>query len=297
MQKQPICKYPIEYSPFRLQEDFPISLLDDNPYILDEHEITSLHVHDCFEIGYCYEGNGIFIIDDKILPFKAGDVSIIFSNQFHKAQSEKGGSSKWDFVFVNVLQLLSDINVQDAAYLTEVLKGSSGFLNILKPEQHSGIIEVIKDIIEELRVRSTGYRSVIKGLIWTLVGKLGRLSGESSEEGGSYKNKAIVRILPALEYMSKHYMETIQISHTAELCSMSLTSFRRYFGNCLKMSPIEYLTKMRIQTASMLLTSTDYSIVEIASRVGYNSLSSFNRHFKVIQGVCPRHWRCGKIYK
>ena len=31
--------------------------------------------------------------------------------------------------------------------------------------------------------------------------------------------------------------------------------------------------------------------LDIASRVGYNSLSSFNRHFKTIKGISPREYR------
>lgn len=296
VQKQPNLKYPIEYSPLLLANEFPVSSLDDNHYVLKEHEITSLHVHDCLEIGCCYDGAGIFIIDDKILPFSGGDVCIIFKDQFHKAQSEKGKSSQWDFVYINANQLLSDISAQDLSFMTRTLRGYTDFINILKPGQHPDIAGIIRDIIEELRVENTGYRSIIKGLTCALVGKLRRLIKEPLERN-NYMSKDIIRILPALDYISKNYMEPIKITHAASLCNMSLTNFRRYFNNCLKVSPLEYTTKIRIQTASILLTSTDYSIVDISSRVGYNSLSSFNRHFKQIQGVCPREWRRGENIK
>jgi AraC-like DNA-binding protein len=291
--KQPMLKYPIEYFPLPLAHEFPVSSLDYNHYILEEQEITSLHVHDCLEIGYCYNGAGIFIVDDKILPFSGGDICVIFKDQFHKAQSEKGKTSQWDFVYINVEQLLADIDVQNLSVITRILRDSTEFINILKSDKYPDIALITKDIIGELRMEKSGYRSVIKALTWAWVEKLGRLMTEPLEDH-NYINKDIIRILPAIEYISKNYMEPIQITDTASLCNMSLTNFRRCFNNCLKVSPLEYITKIRIQIASMVLTSTNYSIVDISSRVGYSSLSSFNRHFKKIQGVCPREWRNGK---
>jgi AraC-like DNA-binding protein len=293
VQKQLILKYSIEYYPLPLADEFPVSSLDYKHEIIEEQEITSLHVHDCLEIGYCYNGAGIFIVDDKILPFSNGDICIIFKDQFHKAQSEKGKSSQWDFVNINVELLLADINVQNLLVITRILRGCTDFINILKSDQHPDITLITKDIIEEIRMAKSGYKSVIKALTWALVVKLGRLITEPSEDN-NYTSKDIIRILPALEYISKNYMDPIQITDTASLCNMSLTNFRRCFNNCLKVSPLEYITKIRIQTASMFLTNTNYCILDISSRVGYSSLSSFNRHFKKIQGVCPREWRNGK---
>lgn len=289
MQKRPNLNYPIEYSPYTFPEDFPVSSLVGEPYVLEE-KITSLHVHDCLEIGYCYDGAGIFIVDEKILPFSGGDVSIIFKNQFHKAQSEQDKSSQWDFVYINVEQLLGDMNAKDLSYINNLLTGRSDFDNILKPDQNPDIKELILDIIVEIRNANIGYKVAVKGLILALAAKLGRLVKEPAVE----INNDIVRILPAIDYISKKYMEPIQITEAASLCSMSLTNFRRYFNNCLKVSPLEYITKIRIQTATMLLTSTKYSILDISTRVGYCSLSSFNRHFKELQGVSPRDWRNGK---
>lgn len=180
MQKQPNLKYPIEYSPLPLADEFPVSSLDDDHYILEEHEITSLHVHDCLEIGCCYDSAGIFIVNDKVLPFTGGDVSVIFKNEFHKVQSEKGNSSQWDFVYISADQLLSDISAQDLSLVVSTLRGCTDFINVLSPDQYPDIA-------------------------------------------------GIIRILPALDYVSKNFMEPIQITHAASLCNMSLTNFRQIF--------------------------------------------------------------------
>jgi len=56
-----------------------------------------LHVHDSLEVGYCYDGRGIFVIEDKVFPFSAGDVCVINSSEMHLARSAEGTESHWTF--------------------------------------------------------------------------------------------------------------------------------------------------------------------------------------------------------
>jgi AraC-like DNA-binding protein len=63
--------------------------------------------------------------------------------------------------------------------------------------------------------------------------------------------------------------------------------FRRLVGQ----SPIEYLTRWRLQLAARLLRAEDVSIAEIADRVGYDSEAAFHRAFKRFAGVTPATWR------
>lgn len=59
----------------------------------------------------------------------------------------------------------------------------------------------------------------------------------------------------------------------------------------MRTSPFEYLYHVRIKAAINLLQSTRLPVSEIAERVGYQSLSSFNRHFLRIVGTSPLAYR------
>ena len=63
------------YAPIRLDPEFSVSQPDFNER--SSKPIIAPHVHDFLEIGYCYDGNGVVIIEDKILPFKKGDAVLI----------------------------------------------------------------------------------------------------------------------------------------------------------------------------------------------------------------------------
>ena len=72
---------------------------------------------------------------------------------------------------------------------------------------------------------------------------------------------------------------------------MSDTNFRRVFSKALNMSPMQYLRQVRIQKACEQLILSSDSVAEIAERVGFRSISTFNRDFKQTMRVSPREWR------
>jgi transcriptional regulator GlxA family with amidase domain len=51
--------------------------------------------------------------------------------------------------------------------------------------------------------------------------------------------------------------------------------FRHYLGE----TPMAYLTSWRLQLAAQMLSTTNYSVAQIAGEVGYESEAAFNRAF------------------
>ena len=72
---------------------------------------------------------------------------------------------------------------------------------------------------------------------------------------------------------------------------MSPATFRRRFHQATGLSPLDYLIRVRMQMATSLLAEGAMPISEIALRVGYGTLSSFNRHFRRTMRMSPRQWR------
>jgi transcriptional regulator GlxA family with amidase domain len=52
-----------------------------------------------------------------------------------------------------------------------------------------------------------------------------------------------------------------------------------------------YLTRWRLQLGAQMLTSTSYSVAQIASEVGYESEAAFNRAFKREFAAPPARFR------
>ena len=56
---------------------------------------------------------------------------------------------------------------------------------------------------------------------------------------------------------------------------------------------MRYLAGWRVQMAKQMLRDGDFSIADIAVRVGYESEAAFNRAFKRSAGSPPAAWRKG----
>lgn len=63
--------------------------------------------------------------------------------------------------------------------------------------------------------------------------------------------------------------------------------FKKYVG----ITPIEYLIRQKMQYASILLSQTDKSVLQISSEIGYDSLSYFISQFKKFFNTTPGQYR------
>lgn len=94
-------------------------------------------------------------------------------------------------------------------------------------------------------------------------------------------------MLPALEYIRNNYTEKIKVSELARLCFLSEAQFRRRFKGELGISPVQYREKLLINAAKNMLLADNASIGDIADRLGFPSLYTFSRTFKLKTGVSP----------
>ena len=64
----------------------------------------------------------------------------------------------------------------------------------------------------------------------------------------------------------------------------------RAFQRVHDCTPLERLTKLRIERAAALLREGELQVSEVSEAVGYSYLSGFSRAFKRVYGVSPSEW-------
>jgi AraC-like DNA-binding protein len=93
------------------------------------------------------------------------------------------------------------------------------------------------------------------------------------------------------EYLVNNLETELTTANVAREFGVSSRTLMRLFRGQLDMTFQEYLRMARITTALELLSSADASITEVALQVGYQSMSSFSRTFKVYVGKSPSVFR------
>ncbi|HEY8966364.1 MAG TPA: AraC family ligand binding domain-containing protein, partial [Candidatus Methylacidiphilales bacterium] len=126
---------------------FPLKI---DSYRQDDARITYLHYHECLEVGYCHKGSGIFMVEEKVFRFNAGDVCVINQDETHLAQSARGTASEWHFLYFDPVALAMPMPAGGGApsFDGRTLAGRK-FANILAAAEHPEVCRLVREIIEE----------------------------------------------------------------------------------------------------------------------------------------------------
>lgn len=95
----------------------------------------------------------------------------------------------------------------------------------------------------------------------------------------------------ALAYMTKHLAEKITIAQLADLAHLSQYHFIRSFRSAYELTPLQYLTRLRLKRASLLLKKSDATIGHIVPQCGFENESAFIRLFKKEFRMTPMAYR------
>lgn len=82
------------------------------------------------------------------------------------------------------------------------------------------------------------------------------------------------------QIMESNFAYCLNLEQYADLCHMSLSSFKRSFQKVFSTSPGKWLAEKRLDLACHLLHTTDKSINQIGFECGFEETSSFIRAFK-----------------
>ncbi len=92
----------------------------------------------------------------------------------------------------------------------------------------------------------------------------------------------------AAEVAKRRMHEPLRVSDLAEAACMSEPSFYRAFRNEFGITPLAYLTRLRVDRARQLLSNPTRSVTDVAASVGFGSVSHFIRVYRDHVGQTPK---------
>ena len=95
----------------------------------------------------------------------------------------------------------------------------------------------------------------------------------------------------ALALLHGRPAEAWTVEILAREVGLSRSVFADRFVHFVQDSPMHYLTRWRMQLASLLLDRQGVGVAQVAAEVGYESEAAFNRAFKKCVGAPPGAWR------
>ena len=282
----------MEFRYYQMPAGSPILALLGQKWVQHYGEnIDYLHFHNYLEIGFCYEGQGRMLLGEEEVRFSGREFSVIPPNYPHTTDSDLGTVSRWEYLFVDVEGFLRNF-LDTPVKADKVIQRIYSKALFLEENQSPSISAKILKIMNIMRDGEEFYLEEAKGILASLLVEIARLNRRSEEERvEEEKGKLTNMITRVQDFVSYHYMEDIKVEDLAKSCHISETHFRRVFTSYMKMSPLEYINTVRINTACELLQKTDEPVADIAHKCGFTTNSTFNRNFKQLMGVTPVEWR------
>ena len=141
-------------------------------------------------------------------------------------------------------------------------------------------------MIRELQLKREDFKSVLEVCLHHLLLLLHR------DDGGHTNKEALLGFIDcAIGHFNRHYTQDIKVIEYAQNHLVSPSWFAEHFKQTTGCSPQQYLMQVRITNAMRLLDTTEYSVAQVASAVGYANTQYFHRLFRKRTGMTPTEYR------
>ena len=252
-----------------------------------------LHFHNLYEVGYCRNGDGDLVLDDKIVRYETDMLSLIPANYPHTTLSLE--PNFWEYIFFDVEDIVRQLYPGNPTRQREAVEIIDKSADLIYGYMYPELVETMKRIMEEMRDKKPYYIETVNNLLKAFVLMLIRHQSSRAADRDMMvegdDDAAMMTIRPALEYVDRNFSDNIKVSELSRACNMSEAHFRRIFVETINMAPIDYLNLVRIQKACQIMNKTDHSMEVVASECGFTTFSTFNRNFRKFLNTSPYQWK------
>ena len=95
----------------------------------------------------------------------------------------------------------------------------------------------------------------------------------------------------AKDFADARFADDLSVADLAAVAGLSAAHFSREFKRAFGEPPHRYLLTRRLERASALLRTTDWSVARICMSVGFSGVGSFTTVFGRVYGVSPMAYR------
>jgi transcriptional regulator GlxA family with amidase domain len=95
------------------------------------------------------------------------------------------------------------------------------------------------------------------------------------------------RLEDLVEWIRDHLDRPLTIEDLAQRSKMSARNFQRVFTRQCGMPPAKFIERLRVERARVIIEDTTLSMVEIASKSGFDSEQRMRRSFQRVLGINP----------
>ncbi|MDE6872677.1 MAG: AraC family transcriptional regulator [Bacteroidales bacterium] len=224
------------------------------------------------------KGSGIFQSASMNQPakIKEGDMFLLFPGEWHsyRPDPDTGWTEYW------------------VGFYGDIADGwfRNGIISKEHPVFHAGKIETFGNLYRQAMEcadkQESGYQQMLCGIVCNLLS-----SCIYYDKNASFRQDSIQELIAKVRRYINDNIECATPEGVAAFASVSYSKLRKLFRQYTGLTLGKYIAQVRTNKAKEMLSNTDYSVGDIASRLNFFNEEYFSTYFKRITGESPSQYR------
>ncbi|MEN6385331.1 MAG: AraC family transcriptional regulator [Phycisphaerales bacterium] len=229
-----------------------------------------------FRLVYTSKGNATIITKTGKLDIQNGSIYGFAPNEIGQIinQSEK----PWDHYYIHFTGKNATKLYNQAAFPSQ---------RVIQTVNPADLELIFENIVREATNQSAYSQIICNSYLNILMHKLATELTSNQQHHCTSQTT----YLKCRTYINKNFSKIHTIEQIADDCFVNKVYLCRLFRQYTNISPMQFVIKLKMNKAALLLMQTSYSIKQIAYELNFESQYYFSRTFKKYYGISPKTYR------
>lgn len=250
------------------------------------------------EITYVEKGLMEWMVEGRPEEVETGSVFFTLPWQLHGSlQPIEPDNSVWHLLFhlekdysvpQKYFEFRDDLGFtpKETKILSKVFSASTRHCFQATPMIHILVPALIGELQSKCELREVLSRTLLRAVLV----ELKRIVTLEATDSRTY-TRSERQVQGLIVRLSSDCDQQWTLTRMADLCGLRRTQLSKIFQKLTGSTPIEYLARIRIEHAKMLLRSSDIKVIDIACECGFSSSQYFANNFRRATAMTPSQYR------
>lgn len=245
------------------------------------------HEQWCHEISYVISGEGVFTTDDHTNLLTVGGIHFCPVGSVHSIRASGDSDLRYGYIGFNFGKKTGRAEVKRLKEYYEKLNRYTAV------DQHN-VLQSFFYCIDEVCDNSDFSSAMVSAYLLQMLILIYRSFEQQPlavyfpkiESGGSKR-----AVYLATQYIEHHIFEEFSVRELSEMIGYNFSYLSSAFKKSTGMTVSQYISKTKIQKSIELLHNEIFTVGQVAERLNFASLQSFNKAFKRNTGMSPTEFK------
>ena len=266
--------------------DFPVALYLNDTSAAGSHPVPEFHPET--ELVWLLAGHAVVRLGDHSQSFREGDIFVIPSNTTHHYESFSADARWCSVVFAAEAITMHGGHFFQTAFTQPLVSGHLQLPPLLRAGHPAyDAVRAQLELLLNARIYTKDYKMRRFGALIAICTTLAPYCTLVADDP-LIEDPGNESVRQCMLYIHNNHEKKITLDDLAQVCHLHPNYLCALFKEHTGQTVFEYITRIRVESASNLLKNNTLPMGKIGEMVGFRSESLFYRKFKAIMGVSPK---------